>query len=125
MSRVYFTSELLLGFIFVAGGINGLLIPLGYDPVMPVNPESAFAVMLSQTGYIFILQKTVELSAGILLLARRMRWLALVALAPIVICILLYHLFDDTGGLAIGISAFVIYLVSLAGHKENLLSLLK
>lgn len=125
MSRVYFTSELLLGFIFVAGGINGLLIPLGYDPVMPVNPESAFAVMLSQTGYIFILQKTVELSAGILLLARRMRWFALLALTPVVVCILLYHLFDDTGGLFPGISVFVIYLVSLAGHKENLLSLLK
>lgn len=125
MNRVYFTAELLLGLIFVCGGINGLLIPLGYDPVMPVNPESAFAVMLSQTGYVFILQKTVELSAGILLLVRRRRWLALVALAPIVICILLYHLFDDTGGLTIGISVFVLYLISLAGHKGGMLSLLK
>ncbi|MBX2952718.1 MAG: hypothetical protein KF870_09440 [Leadbetterella sp.] len=125
MSRIYFTAELLLGLIFVCGGINGLLIPLGYDPVMPVNPESAFAVTLSQTGYIFILQKTVELCAGILLLARRMRRLALLALTPVVICILLYHLFDDTGGLAIGISVFVLYLISLAGHKQDLLSLLK
>lgn len=125
MSRVYFTAELLLGIVFVCGGINGLLIPLGYDPVMPVNPESAFAVVLSKTGYIFILQKTVELSAGILLLARTQRWLALVALTPIVICILMYHIFDDTGGLAIGISVFVLYLISLAGHKEDVLSLLK
>ncbi len=125
MSRVYFTAELLLGLIFVSGGINGLLIPLGYAPVMPVNPESAFAVLLSQTDYIFIPQKIAELSAGIFLLARRQRWLALVALTPIVICILMYHIFDDTGGLAIGISVFVLYLISLAGHKEDVLSLLK
>lgn len=125
MSRVYFTAELLLGLIFVSGGINGLLIALGYAPVMPVNPESAFAVLLSQTDYIFIPQKIAELSAGIFLLARRQRWLALVALTPIVICILMYHIFDDTGGLAIGISVFVLYLISLAGHKEDVLSLLK
>lgn len=124
MNRIYFIAELLLGIAFVFGGINGLLIPLGYGAIFPVNPESAFAVMLSHTDYIFIPQKIVELSCGILLVTRRCRLVALVALTPIVVCILLYHLFDDMGGLPAGISIFILYTLSLAGHKKGILFLI-
>ncbi|WP_460683958.1 hypothetical protein [Niabella aquatica] len=120
MKRIIFVSELLLGISFVFGAVNGLLIPFGYKAIIPVNPGSAFATVLSQTNYIFILQKLVELLFGILLLTRRLRFLCLVALAPIVVSILLYHLFDDTDGRPVGISVFILYAVSLSGHKESL-----
>lgn len=120
MKKIISVTEFLLGLTFVFGGINGLLIPLGYDAIIPVNPRSAFATALSQTHYILIPQKLTELFCGMLLLVRRYRFISLVALAPIVISILLYHLFDDTGGLPVGIIVFLLYVVSLSGHKECL-----
>lgn len=124
MKKVLLISELLLGITFIFGGINGLLIPLGKEAIVPVNPDSEFAVMLSQTNYIFILQKVVELVCGILLLTRQFRFVSLIALTPIVLSILLYHIFDDTTNLPIGITVFILYIVSLIGHKENIQTLL-
>lgn len=125
MKKLHQIAELLLGITFVFGGINGLLIPLGREAIVPVNPESEFATILSHTNYIFILQKLVELCCGILLLTRKFRFLAIIALTPIVISIFLYHLFDDRSNLIIGISVFVLYLISLSGHKEAIQLLLK
>ena len=125
MKKVYLASELLLGITFVFGGINGLLIPLGQEPIVPVNPNSEFATILSHTNYIFVMQKVVEFSCGILLLTRKLRFVSLVALTPIVISIFLYHIFDDTKNLPIGISVLAFYIVSLIGHKENIQFLLK
>lgn len=124
MKKVYFISELLLGITFVFGGINGLLIPLGHEAIIPVNPDSEFAVMLSHTNYIFVLQKVVELVCGILLLTRKFRFVSLIALTPVVLSILLYHIFDDTENLSIGLTVFILYIVSVLGHKESILSLL-
>lgn len=124
MKKVYLISELLLGITFVFGGINGLLIPFGQEAIVPVNPNSEFAVILSHTNYIFVLQKVVELICGILLLTRQYRFVSLIALTPIVASILLYHIFDDTENLPIGITVFIFYIVSLIGHKKNIQSLL-
>lgn len=124
MKKVFFISELLLGITFVFGGINGLLIPLGQEAIIPVNPDSEFAVMLSQTNYIFVLQKIVELICGVLLLTRQFRFVSLIALTPIAASILLYHIFDDTENLPIGITVFILYIVTIIGHKENIRSLL-
>lgn len=122
--RIYNTSEILLGITFAFGGINGLLIPLGIGAIIPVNPNSEFAVMLSQTNYIFIMQKIVELICGILLLCRKFRFVSLIALTPIVISILFYHIFDDIQNLHVGISVFILYTLSVLGNKENIKKLL-
>lgn len=125
MKKLIPVSEILLGLVFIFGAINGLLIPLGYKAIIPVNPHSAFATVLSQTNYIFILQKSVELLCGLFLLTRRYRFPALVGLTPVVISILLYHIFDDTDHLPTGIIVFVLYLVALYGHKRSLGILLR
>jgi|GEM_PF-1810287 len=125
MKKINLIAELLLGVTFIFGGINGLLLPLGYEAMIPVNPESEFATVLSRTNYIFILQKTVEFLAGICLLTRKFRFAALLALTPIVLSILLYHVFDDTSGLSIGLTVFILYLLSLPGHKESIQYILK
>ncbi len=124
MKKVFLISELLLGITFVFGGINGLLIPFGQEAIIPVNPGSEFAVILSHTNYIFVLQKVVELVCGILLLVRRFRFVSLIALTPIVLSILLYHIFDDTENLPVGLAVFILYFVAIIGHKENIRSLL-
>lgn len=125
MKILYLITEILLAITFIFGGINGLLSPLGYQPIIPVNPESEFATVLAKTNYIFILQKVVELLCGTLLLIRKFRFVSLIALTPIVISIFLYHIFDDKANFHIGLTVFVLFIVSLFGHKKNIENLLK
>ena len=125
MKKLNSIAEILLGITFLFGGINGLLIPLGHEPILPVNPNSEFAIILSNTNYIFVLQKLIELCCGILLLSRKFRFVSLVALTPIVVSIFLYHLFDDTNNLLIGFIIFMLFTVSLLGHKKSIQLVLK
>jgi hypothetical protein len=89
-----------------------------------VNPGSELAVALAKTRYIFLLQKLVELTTAILLLLGKMRFAALIALAPIVACILLYHVFDDVNW-SILLTLSVLYVLALSGHQQSLVLLFK
>ena len=117
-------AELLLGLSFFFGAFNGLIYMMGLEAPIPVNPESELATVLVQTRYIFLLQKLVELTAGALLLLGKMRLAALIALAPIVACILLYHVFDDVNW-SILLTLPVLYVLALSGHRQRLFQLLK
>lgn len=120
MKKISMLAELILGATFVFGGINGLLIPFGLEAIIPVNPQSRFAMVLSQTDYIFVVQKVVELAAGICLLTKRFRFAALLALTPVVICIVIYHVFDDVANLHIGVMVLLCYLLALGNHAHQL-----
>ncbi|MGN7786627.1 hypothetical protein ACTJIJ_18985 [Niabella sp. 22666] len=114
------TAEILLGLSFLFGAFNGLIYFMGFEAPIPVNPDSELAVALAKTRYIFLLQKIVELVAAILLLLGKMRFAALIALAPIVACIVLYHLFDDLNWVIL-ITLTVLYILALSGHQRSLL----
>lgn len=117
-------AELLLGLSFLFGAFNGLMYIFDLEAPIPVNPDSELAMALAKTRYIFLLQKLVELTAGALLLLGKMRLAALIALAPIVACILLYHVFDDVNW-SILLTLSVLYVVALSGHRHRVLQLLK
>lgn len=118
------SAELLLGLTFLFGAFNGLIYILGLEAPIPVNPQSELAMALAKTRYIFLLQKIVEFTAAMLLLLGKIRFVALIALAPIVACILLYHVFDDVNW-AIMLSLLVLYILALSGHQHSLLLLSK
>lgn len=84
-------ARLLLGLIFLVFGLNGFLNFLPQPPL----PEAAapFVTGLFQSGYFFPFLKSVEIAAGLLLLAGIFVPLALALLAPIVVNIALFHLF--------------------------------
>ena len=68
---------------------------------MPELGEEASAYMggLGAAGYFFPVLKLVEVVGGLLLLLRFFSPLALVLLAPVVVQILLFHVFLDSAGL--------------------------
>jgi putative oxidoreductase len=92
--------RLLLGLLLVLFGLNKLLptpfIPL---PQLPVKAAD-FMSSLVATGYVLKTVGTLEILIGALLLAKKWVAFALIALVPISLNILLFHLFLDASGIA-------------------------
>jgi len=102
--------QLVLGLIFFVFGLNGFL---EFLP-MPEMGETAGTYFggLAATGYFLPVLKIVEIVGGLLLIVRVFAPLALVLLAPVVVQILLFHLFLDPAGtpMAIVITLIEAYL---------------
>lgn len=92
MKYVSVAARVLLGLMFFVFGLNGFL---NFLPMPNTMPEAAmsFAGALANTGYMFPLIKGTEIVCGILLLSGFAVPVALLILTPILLNIVLFHLF--------------------------------
>lgn len=95
-------ARILLGFVFFASGLAGLLNLLPVPPDLP-EPLVTFNTGLAASVYFFPLLKITETVCGLLLLLGMFVPLALVVLAPIVLNIFLVHAFMAPSGLPLAI----------------------
>lgn len=95
-------ARLLLGFVFFAGGLTGLLNLFPPPPDLPEKLQ-AFNTGLMATGYFMPFLKATETLCGLALLTGFFVPLALVILAPITIHIFLVHVFLAPEGLPVAI----------------------
>ncbi len=115
-SKLAFTSRLLLGLLLISGGINNFLVR---NPVSNPTPEGdRFLSLLQETGYLLHAAAITEISVGVLLLSGYFLPLALVAFAPILVNIFLFHIFVQLAGIetALVAAAFYGYLVYIHRH---------
>ena len=113
----------LMGLLFIFASVTflfGLITP----PPME-GPIRTFNEGLAASGYFFMLLKVTELVCGILLVVGRFVPLALVILAPIVINILMVHLFLDRSGLPVAIFLVLASLFLAYYYRESFAGLLK
>lgn len=115
-------ARYLLGVIFVVFSLNFWL---HFIP-MPSPEEGSLAAgfigALYMSGVLAIV-KVLELLGGILLLAGRYVNLALAVLGPIIVVIVLYHLFILEGGYPMAGLLVILSIVALAGRREFVTSL--
>lgn len=98
------------GLGFTIFGLNGFF---HFLPLPPPEGEAAkFIDALVGSGYFYQFLKGTELVCGLLLLSGYFVPLALVVLAPVLLNIVLFHLFLDPAGLPTGIilTAIEVYL---------------
>lgn len=117
MNYIPLAARVVLGLIFFVFGLNGFL---NFLPMPSNMPEAAasFSGALAQTGYMFPLIKGVEVLAGALLLVGVAVPFALLLLAPIVVNIVLFHVFLAPGGTAmlLVITGLLLYLAYV--HRD-------
>jgi hypothetical protein len=104
-------SRILMGGLFLFGGLVGLLVAPQPTPSLPEG-AIAFSNALTKSGYMLPLISGTEAIVGALLLSNRFVPLALALLAPVVVNILAFHVFLEQGGvgIAIVVAALEVYL---------------
>jgi putative oxidoreductase len=108
MKYAIIIARVLLGLMFVVFGSNAFLhfIPM---PQME-GARGAFMGALFSSGYIYAIAALQVLGGLLLLLGARFVALGLTLLGPVIVNIVLYHIFLDRNGLPV---AFVVLLLSL------------
>ncbi len=112
-----------LGGVFLIFGMNGYLHVIPTPPIE--GPALTFMVGLMSTGYFIHLLKLTEIICGALLLLGMYVPLVLIILAPIVLNILLFHLFLAPSGLILAGIITIAYLYVVWSKYDVLSRLLK
>jgi putative oxidoreductase len=108
MKIVWHIARLLLGLIFLVFGLNGFL------HFIPMPPPSGLAGQFSAAlgaSHFFTVIFLVQLVGGLLLLSGRFIALALNILGPIIVGILLFHVFMAPSGLPMAILVTILWIV--------------
>lgn len=110
-------ARILLGLIFVVFGLNMWFHFIPIPPFPEGSSAAAFMGAMYMTGFLTVV-KGLEVAGGLLLLTGRFTNLALVLLGPVIVNIVLFHVFLVGGGYAMPVLLSVLALVVLAGRKD-------
>jgi uncharacterized membrane protein YphA (DoxX/SURF4 family) len=112
MTVVYTVSRYLLGLIFFVFGLNGFL------SFLPPPEMHGYLTILVSSGYLVVV-KALEVVGGALLLANRYPRFGLVVLGPVIVNIVLYHLFFDPATGIVGYVVAVLAAVLAWGYRDG------
>jgi len=115
-------SQFLLGITFFIAGLNGYFVIIGLEPFIATSPE---AIVLFEFRYLLVLEKSLEIICGVLLLTNRFIPLTLAILLPIIVNIFLFHIFIDHSLLPLAVILFILLCYLLFCYRNNFISLLE
>jgi len=116
MKIVTLIARLLLGLIFVVFGLNGFFNFFNMGP-MPSGLAGQFIGALVLSHYYFVVAG-LQVVGGALLLVNQFVPLALVLLGPVIVNIILYHVFLNPSGAALAIVVVILWLIVFYGHRQ-------
>jgi putative oxidoreductase len=114
MTRVILVARIVLGLLFFAFGLIGVLNLVKAQ--LPAGDAGVFVAVLMTHGYMKFVS-LLEVIAGLLLLVGRFVPLGLVILGPILVNILLYHILLEPQGVAIGAVATVLEIFLIWAYR--------
>ena len=116
MKIVTLVARLLLGLIGVVFGLNGFLNFLSMGP-MPTGLAGQFIGALVLSHYFWVVA-ALQIVGGALLLVNRYVPLALVLLGPVIVNIILYHVFLNPTGMVMAIVVAVLWGIVFYSHRQ-------
>ena len=116
-------ARVLLGLMFVVFGSN---IFFHFIPVPPQKPSLAtdFSKALMESNYMYVVG-FLQVAGGLLILIGRYVPLGLTLLGPVIVNILLFHIFLEPNGLPMAIVVSVLALFLLWRYRPNFTGLVK
>jgi putative oxidoreductase len=116
MKIVTLIARLLLGLIFVVLGLNGFLNFMSMGP-MPSGLAGQFIGALALSHYFWVVA-ALQVAGGVLLLVNRYVPLALVLLGPVIVNIILYHVFLDASGAVLAIIVVILWGIVFYSYRQ-------
>ena len=116
MKVVTLIARLLLGLIFFVIGLNGFLNFLSMGP-MPTGLAGQFIGALVLSHYFWVVA-ALQVPGGALLLVNRYVPLALVLLGPVIVNIILYHVFLNPSGAPLAIVVVILWGIVFYSHRQ-------
>jgi len=110
-------ARLLLGLIFLVFGLNGFLNFLNMGP-MPSGLAGQFISALAMSHYFWVVA-ALQVAGGVLLLVGRFVPLGLVLLGPVIVNIILYHVFLNPTGLSLAVVVAILWLIVFYGYRQS------
>ncbi|MDX6557967.1 MAG: putative oxidoreductase [Blastocatellia bacterium] len=108
-------ARLLLGLIFVVFGLNGFLNFL--KGPMPSGLAGQFVGALFLSHYFWVIA-ALQIAGGVLLMVNRFVPLGLVLLGPVIVNIILYHVFLNQTGIAPAIVVTILWLIVFYERRQ-------
>ncbi len=116
-SKLAFASRVLLGLLLISSGINNFLVR---NPASSPTPAAdRFLEFLQETGYLLQTVAITEIAVGVLLLSGYFLPLALAVFAPIIVNILLFHIFIQFAGVEFALMAAACYGYLVYIHRDR------
>jgi uncharacterized membrane protein YphA (DoxX/SURF4 family) len=115
-------ARILMGLMFFVFGLNGFLHFMPQPP-MPEGPREFFGALM-KTGYMVPLIFVTQTLVGALLLLNRFVPLALALIAPVIVNIILFHLFLAPSGMVMAIVVLVLELYLAWSYRGAFLPML-
>ncbi len=111
-------ARILLGLIFFVFGMNGFLhfIP---TPPLPDNDAGHFIGALIHSHLVLAVSALQVIGGAIMLVGRYVPF-GLILLGPVIVNILLYHLFMDPKGIGAGLIAAILWFIVAYQRREDL-----
>jgi uncharacterized membrane protein YphA (DoxX/SURF4 family) len=109
-------ARLLLGLIFVVFGLNGFLNFINMGP-MPSGMAGQFIGALALSHYFWVVA-ALQVAGGALLLVNRFVPLALVLLGPVIVNIILYHVFLNPSGSAVAVVVAILWGIVFYSQRQ-------
>ena len=116
MKIVTLIARLLLGLISVVFGLNGFLNFLNMGPP-PSGLAGQFIGALALSHYYWVVA-ALQVAGGALLLVNRFVPLALVLLGPVIVNIVLYHVFLNASGAAFAIVVVILWGIVFYSYRQ-------
>ena len=116
MKIVTLIARLLLGLICVVFGLNGFLNFINMGP-LPSGLAGQFILALALSHYFWVIA-AIQIAGGVLLLVNRFVPLALVLLGPVIVNIILYHVFLNPTGYALAVVVTVLWGIVFYAQRQ-------
>jgi len=122
-NKILFVVSLLFGLLFINSGLNKFF---NYMPMPKDMPEKMIKVMgaFMEIGWLFPLIAVAEITGGILFITNKFRALGAIILFPVLVGILLTHIFIAPSGLPLAIVLWGIELWVIIENREKYLPMI-
>ena len=122
--KILLVVSILFGLLFINSGLNKFF---HYMPMPQDVPEKMMKMMTAfiEIGWLFPLVAIAEISGGILFMIPKYRALGAIIIFPVIIGILLTHIFIQPSGLPLALVVLAIELWVIIENREKYLPMIK